>query len=66
MAEAGTMKLASNCHICARPAFTNCILCGQVTCKDHLDERGLACNKCAPGARKKRVSTGPGEIGGVS
>ncbi len=45
---------------------TNCILCGQTTCKDHLDERGLACNRCAPGARKKRVSTGPGDIGGVS
>ncbi|MDG6224537.1 MAG: hypothetical protein QCI82_03390 [Candidatus Thermoplasmatota archaeon] len=59
------MKMASNCHICQRPAFQNCLLCGLPTCREHLDERGFACSKCVPGAKRSRASRGPGDPGGV-
>ncbi len=59
------MKLASNCHICAKPAFRTCLLCGMPACEDHLDVKGFACSKCVPGAKKPRASKGPGEPGGV-
>ena len=59
------MKVAGSCHICGKPAFGTCLLCGQATCQDHLDEKGFACTKCVPGGKRSRASRGPGDIGGV-
>lgn len=59
------MKVASLCHICERPAFSNCLLCGRPTCQEHLDDKGFVCQKCVPGAGKGRASKGPGDPGGV-
>jgi len=59
------MKVAMTCHICGKPAFSNCILCGKPTCPEHMDERGLACRNCASGKKADRASRGPGDPGGV-
>jgi hypothetical protein len=65
------MKVAGSCHICGKPAFNTCILCGQATCQDHMDEKGFACRKCVPGRmdgkdrKPNRASKGPGDPGGV-
>ncbi|MGA1873866.1 MAG: hypothetical protein ACMUHY_09365, partial [Thermoplasmatota archaeon] len=39
--------------------------CGKSACKDHMDDRGFACQKCAPSRKGPRGSKGPGEPGGV-
>ncbi|MGA1822714.1 MAG: hypothetical protein ACMUIG_09315 [Thermoplasmatota archaeon] len=66
------MKVAGSCHICGKPAFHTCILCGQAVCQDHVDEKGFTCRKCVPGkinkdkrGERSRASGGPGDPGGV-
>jgi len=57
--------MTSVCHICGKPALRTCVMCGQPTCKDHMDEKGIVCIKCVPGAKKGRASGGPDDPGGV-
>ncbi|MGA1793691.1 MAG: hypothetical protein ACMUHM_07055 [Thermoplasmatota archaeon] len=57
--------MAGTCHICGKPAFRTCLLCGKAACKAHLDDRGFACQTCAPSKRGPPGSKGPGEPGGV-
>ncbi len=57
--------MAGTCYICDRPAFKTCLLCGRSACRDHLDDKGFACIKCAPSKKGPNISKGPGEPGGV-